>query len=296
MASQPSQEEVLAQQKAQCPFCQIIDGTIPAKKLYEDEKVIAILDINPAAKGHVLVIPKEHFPLLPLCPPDLFPYLFQKARDIARCVEEGVLSQGTEIFIASGGAAGQQSMHFMIHIIPREPGDGITVFDLAVKEFPKDKEKQVRDALRKNLTLALGRRFGTIKTPKITKKQILELIEKNPQLKQVIMESPDEFRKAVPNNPQLKSIFADVDLEEIIHAVGGEKRGGKEADTGKAKESAKGGDTEGEVEDDSAWEEEIEVEDKPKSKTKKKGDAKESKTNKSKTEESDLDDISRLFE
>jgi histidine triad (HIT) family protein len=223
MADQMSQTEMLEQQKAQCPFCQIIAGNIPANKIYEDDHLIAILDINPATKGHVLVIPKEHFPLLALCPPDLQPHLFQKTRDLAKCVEDGILSQGVEVFIAGGAAAGQQSMHFMIHIIPREPGDGLDIFDLPSKTFPKDKERDVKNALTKNLTVSLGRRFGKIKPQKVTKKQILELIEKNPQLKQVILESPDELRKAIPMNPQLKALFSDVDVEEIIAEVRGEE-------------------------------------------------------------------------
>lgn len=241
MADQMSQAEVLEQQKAQCPFCQIIAGNIPANKVYEDDKLIAILDINPSTKGHVLVIPKEHFPLLALCPPDLQPHLFKKVRDIAKCVEGGVLSQGVEIFIAGGAAAGQQSMHFMIHIIPRDPGDGLEIFDLPSKTFPKDKERDVKNALTKNLTMNLGRRFGKIKPQKITKKQILELVEKNPQLKQIIIENPDELRKAIPLNPQLKALFSDVDVEEIISEVRREKKENKDAEKNEEqKENPKG--------------------------------------------------------
>jgi histidine triad (HIT) family protein len=219
-----NQQEALEQQKAQCPFCQIITGNIPAKKIYEDDHVVAILDINPAAKGHILVVPKEHFPLMALCPPEIFGPLFQRTRDIAKAVEDGVLSQGVEIFTAGGAAAGQQSMHFVVQIIPREPGDGMEFFELPQKSFPEEQENQIKEALSKNLAIALGRRFGKIAPQKVDKTQVLDLIEKNPQLKEVILNNPEELRKAIPTNPQLKAIFSDVDVEEIIAEVRGEKK------------------------------------------------------------------------
>jgi galactose-1-phosphate uridylyltransferase len=61
-----SQEEMLEQQKANCIFCKIVKGEIPSKKVYEDDMMLAILDINPAVKGHILVLPKEHYPIMPL--------------------------------------------------------------------------------------------------------------------------------------------------------------------------------------------------------------------------------------
>ena len=284
-----SHEEMLEQQKAQCPFCQIIAGNIPANKIYEDDHLIAILDINPSTKGHVLVIPKQHFPLLALCPPELQPHLFQKTRDIAKCVEDGILSQGTEIFIAGGAAAGQQSMHFMIHIIPREPGDGLDVFDLPSKTFPKDKERDVKNALIKNLTISLGRRFGKIKPQKITKKQILELIDKNPQLKQVILENPDELRKAIPTNPQLKTLFSDVDIEEIIAEVRGEEYVKEEEKSEENKEEIETKEEEKENEEEKESEEESEIE--------KSGEVNKIESENNKQEEkADLDKISSLFD
>ena len=214
-----SQEQVMEEQKKKCPFCHIIAGNIPANKVYEDDKVLAILDINPAAKGHVLLIPKEHFPLLAMCPPELFRHLFVKVRDLSKSIEEGLLSQGTQIFIAGGAAAGQQSYHFMIHIIPREEGDGIDVLDLPHKVFPKEKLGELKAAISKNLNIMLGRRFGKIKSEKITKEQIFEIIDKNSQLKNIILNSPDDFKNAVPANPQLKSIFSGFDLDELISEV-----------------------------------------------------------------------------
>ena len=63
--SNMSPEQIMELQKQKCPFCQIVAGKIPSKTIYEDDKVLAILDINPIAKGHVLVMPKEHYPIMP---------------------------------------------------------------------------------------------------------------------------------------------------------------------------------------------------------------------------------------
>ena len=65
---QMSPEELKAFQKQQCIFCQIVAGKVSSKKVYEDNICIAILDINPANPGHLLVLPKEHYPIMPLIP------------------------------------------------------------------------------------------------------------------------------------------------------------------------------------------------------------------------------------
>ena len=81
-----SPEELKEFQKQQCIFCQIISGKIPSKKIYEDEKAIAILDINPAAKGHVLVMPKEHYAIMPQMPDKEVAHLFKIAKKISQVI------------------------------------------------------------------------------------------------------------------------------------------------------------------------------------------------------------------
>jgi len=221
--TQQSQQQILEEQKVNCPMCKIVSGEIPAQKVYENQHVIAIMDINPATKGHILVLPKEHYPILPIVPPETFKELFKAVRDINKCVEDGMISQGTTTLIASGGAAGQQLPHMLIHIIPREAGDNLEKFDLKPITFDEKKQKEQNEAktlLEKNLKISLGRRFGTIK---VTKEEVLNLINKNPQLKQIILTQPDEFKKLVPQNEQLKAIFANVDIDEIIAIVKGKK-------------------------------------------------------------------------
>ncbi|MBD3259829.1 HIT domain-containing protein [Candidatus Woesearchaeota archaeon] len=224
------QKKQLEEVKKQCPFCQIVAGNIPATKVFEDDKVIAILDINPAVKGHVLLVPKEHYFIMTVLPPDVFAHMVKRAKEISACVEEAMLSQGTEIFVANGAAAGQQSGHMMIHIVPREDGDGLNNFDVPKKELPEAKLKEMKGILENNLKMALGRRFGKLPPQKFTKDQVIGIINKNPQIKQLIDQQPEQFIELIPSNPSLQQLFKDVDPYEIIEAITGKKIKKKKAE------------------------------------------------------------------
>ena len=131
-----SPEEIAELQRKNCIFCKIIREEIPAKKVYEDDQMVAILDINPASKGHTLVMPKEHYPLLPLLPWNLFNHIFTQTQKLAKAVKEAVLAPGVTIFIANGAAAGQQSPHFLFHLIPRENATDIEALNLPKQGWP----------------------------------------------------------------------------------------------------------------------------------------------------------------
>ena len=115
-----SPEEILELQKQNCPFCKIVAGQIPSSKVLETKNILAILDINPAAKGHCLVLPKEHVPILPIIPPPVFKELFRTAKTITPVLRKTQHAEGTTLFIANGAVAGQQTSHFLYHLIPRE--------------------------------------------------------------------------------------------------------------------------------------------------------------------------------
>ncbi|MFH1439331.1 MAG: HIT family protein [Candidatus Woesearchaeota archaeon] len=248
MKLSPEQQKALEAQKEQCPFCKIIKGEIPSKKVFEDDKVIAILDINPANKGHLLVMPKEHYPIMPLIPPETFEYLSIKVKQLSKAVKESMLVFGTNIFIANGAAAGQQSQHFMLHIIPREENDGISMFDFEKIEIDAAKEAEAYKILSNNLPRmlkevykrfplqretagALGNRSRTAGSSGFNagakigynKEELLKIIDMNPQLKQAIMKNPMQFRQMIPQNPQLKQLFENIDVNEIIETVSGKK-------------------------------------------------------------------------
>lgn len=223
----PEQQQQLDEQKKQCPFCKIIAGDIPSKKVYEDDKMIAVLDINPATKGHVLVMPKEHYPIMPLIPPETFIHLFAKTKALSGALKEGTVTFGNTVFIANGYAAGQQSNHFMLHIIPREEGDGLDMFFLKPGELDATKDAEALKMLKHNLPLMLRDRYKLFalagkETPAAdesitySKEQIIGIIEKNPQLKEIILTQPDMFKKQLHMNPQLEKLFADVNPDEVI--------------------------------------------------------------------------------
>ncbi|MBW2987317.1 HIT domain-containing protein [Candidatus Woesearchaeota archaeon] len=289
------QKKQLEEIKKQCPFCQIVAGNIPATKIFEDDKVIAIMDINPATKGHVLLIPKEHYFIMTVLPPDLFAHMVKRAKEISACVEEAMLSQGTEIFVANGAAAGQQSGHMMIHIIPREQGDGLDNFEVPKKELPEAKLKEMKNILESNLKVSLGRRFGTVAPQKFNKQQVLDIISKNAQIKQMITAQPEQFIELIPTNPSLQQLFKDVDPYEVVEELTGKKLKKK-----KAGKTEKKGEEKAEKVDESELLEEL-GETKPKKKTKKKKTTKKKKSKKKEDEEDEdsdganLDLISKLL-
>lgn len=120
-----SPEELQKLQQQQCIFCQITNGKVPSKKLYEDNICIAILDINPAAKGHILIIPKKHYPIMPLVSDEEISHMFNIAKKLSQSILKGMKTYGTTVYIANGPAAGQRAQHFMLHLIPRKEGDNL---------------------------------------------------------------------------------------------------------------------------------------------------------------------------
>ena len=135
-----SPEELKEFQKQQCIFCQIISGKIPSKKVYEDEHCLAILDINPATKGHILLLPKEHYAIMPQMPDKELGHLYVIAKKLSQALLKGLKVSGTNLFVANGLPAGQKAQHFILHIIPRKDGDEL----LEVKEKLVDKEMRTK--------------------------------------------------------------------------------------------------------------------------------------------------------
>ncbi len=108
-----------------CIFCRIVQGEIPCTKIYEDDQVLAFLDINPFSKGHTLVIPKTHFATVGDCPPLVMAALVQPLPVLASAIIQAVDAEGYNILNNNGRSAGQLIDHVHFHIIPRNTGDGI---------------------------------------------------------------------------------------------------------------------------------------------------------------------------
>jgi histidine triad (HIT) family protein len=106
-----------------CLFCKIAAGEIPATRVREDERTIAFMDINPATRGHLLVIPREHATdLLEVGADDLTACLLA-AQELAARVKERLGADGVNLLNSCGRDAWQTVFHFHIHVIPRYAGD-----------------------------------------------------------------------------------------------------------------------------------------------------------------------------
>jgi histidine triad (HIT) family protein len=108
-----------------CLFCKIVAGKIPAEKIYEDEDILAFMDIGPISDGHSLVIPKYHCELLHECPPEVLGKVGSQLGKIAGAVSSSMNSDGYNILCNNGRAAGQLVKHLHFHIIPRNVSDGV---------------------------------------------------------------------------------------------------------------------------------------------------------------------------
>jgi len=113
--------------KEGCIICQIVGNQIPSKKVYEDELVLAVLDVNGANPGHCFVIPKNHYPIIEQVPDLEIGKLFNVSNKISSAIFESLGVQGTNIFVANGIPAGQTVAHFTINVIPRKENDGINL-------------------------------------------------------------------------------------------------------------------------------------------------------------------------
>ena len=151
MTAQPSLEEI----KQQCIFCQIISGSVASRKVFEDDKIIAVLDINPANPGHMLVIPKEHYAIMPQIPDADLEHLGMVAKGLSRAAISGLKAQGTTVFIANGVAAGQRAQHFMMHVIPRLENDSIGII-LPEKQVKGEDFEKIHTALLPAISKVLG--------------------------------------------------------------------------------------------------------------------------------------------
>jgi histidine triad (HIT) family protein len=126
-----------------CLFCKIVDGEIPATRVHEDERTIAFMDINPATRGHLLVVPREHAADLTEVSPEDLAACAAAAQSLAARAKEKLGADGVNLLNSCGRAAWQTVFHFHLHVIPRyqndplrlpwlpEPGDRDEIADAA---------------------------------------------------------------------------------------------------------------------------------------------------------------------
>jgi len=218
----PTPEEQEEMIKQQCPFCRINRKEIPSKDVYADDKIMAVLDINPAAKGHTVVFPKDHHMLLPQIPYETFSHMFRKTAKLCGVVRKAMLAQGMSIFIASGGAAGQQAYHFTMHLIPRDKGDGL--FQSGIKKITPEEIMKLKAPLMQHITARVvqaykqaGKQPPNVKQQANQEEQLMNLLNANPQIRDLIIQDPEKFKSILPQNPQLAQLFDGMNLEELAN-------------------------------------------------------------------------------
>ena len=164
-------EFIKGSQSRQCVFCLIKEGKVPSKKIYEDDSVMVVLDINPANKGHVLVFPKKHHEILSLV--EDVSHLFNVVNAASGAVFESVNAEGTNIFIANGVVAGQMVDHVVVNIIPRFKDDKV--------QFSWNKV-EVEEKEMENIALEISSNLNK----RLPKKEVIE--EKKPEILKVSIE------------------------------------------------------------------------------------------------------------
>ena len=113
--------------KDDCIFCKLSNGDIPTNALYEDDVVKVIFDLNPASKGHVLILPKNHFDDIYSMDDATAAHVFQVAVKVAKAMKETLGCEGLNIVQNNGEIAGQTVFHFHMHLIPRYEGDQVGI-------------------------------------------------------------------------------------------------------------------------------------------------------------------------
>ena len=101
-----------------CIFCKIAQKEAPTNTVYEDEKVVAFMSIQPINAGHTLVIPKKHYENIYEIPEEEVTYLYRIVKKLAHAVKKAVNAEGIRIVQNNGEAAGQVIFHLHVHIIP----------------------------------------------------------------------------------------------------------------------------------------------------------------------------------
>ncbi len=108
-----------------CIFCKLANGEIPTATLYEDEDFRVILDTNPAAKGHALILPKEHYANLYELDDEVAEKVLPLAKKMVTKLTDILHCDGFNLMQNNGEAAGQTVFHFHMHLIPRMKGDDV---------------------------------------------------------------------------------------------------------------------------------------------------------------------------
>ncbi len=131
---------------SECIFCKIANGEIPSFKLFEDDDVLAFLDVNPVSEGHLLVIPKDHHENIFEIPEEKLRRISEVCKDMSMLCKEKLGATGVNVLNASGKDAQQSVFHIHFHVIPRSSGDGLDL-QFHGRSLDSDKMKEIQKTL-----------------------------------------------------------------------------------------------------------------------------------------------------
>lgn len=139
---------------ADCVFCKIIEGVYPNSNIYEDDDILAFMDIQPVNDGHILVVPVKHVALIADLDDEISAKMFVLASKINKALRKSDIKlEGINYFLADGEAAGQEVFHTHLHIFPRykDDGFGLKFSDKYRKVLPERSELNIIAEKIKNL-------------------------------------------------------------------------------------------------------------------------------------------------
>ncbi len=134
-----------------CIFCKIAQKKLPAEILYETDRVVSILDINPIHYGHALVIPKAHCVDFLSVPKEDMHEVLDTAQIVARAIVKSLNLSGFNVFSNNGLVAGQSVFHFHVHVTPRYENDNIR-FVLELKSYAQGDMSAYGENIRKHIS------------------------------------------------------------------------------------------------------------------------------------------------
>jgi histidine triad (HIT) family protein len=133
---------------SECVFCSLVAGDAEASVVYEDDRLLAFMDLHPVNAGHVLLVPKEHATSMAEVDEDTGAHTFRVAMRMQQAIRaSGVRCEGINLFVADGEAAFQDVFHFHLHVIPRFEGDPFKI-SADWKEAPRSQLDRVATDIR----------------------------------------------------------------------------------------------------------------------------------------------------
>jgi len=133
-----------------CVFCKIVKGEIDSAKIYEDNEVFAFLDINPLSLGHTLIIPKSHFENIFDINENILQKIIVVTKNISQKIKNNLNADGIRLSQFNGSVAGQEVMHFHLHVIPKYENDELSK-NFKSKEVNLEELKKIASKLATDL-------------------------------------------------------------------------------------------------------------------------------------------------